>query len=165
MQCLWREIQVTVYIEDQYDDNPNLYTEIAPRLWQGGTHEDDFIESSKFFSPATQIQPFTAVLTLNSRTQPVGWGVKELRFGFTDGPIEKSDVPRILEVSDWAYQQWKGKENVLVRCQAGANRSGLVVALVLMKDGASAEKAIELIQSKRSFALSNSAFVSWLKEI
>jgi hypothetical protein len=54
-------------------------------------------------------------------------------------------------------------ERVLIRCQAGVNRSGLVTALVLMLDGYSAREAIELIRERRAPAvLSNRHFVQWL---
>ena len=141
------------------------YSEIAPRLWQGGTPDAEMIDTSKQFSTADKLHGFTAVLTLDSRSQPMGWSVKELRYGFTDGTIERNEIPKLLELADWAYENWKRGEKVLVRCQAGANRSGLIVAIILMKDGYSADDAIKLIRSKRSFALSNSAFVTFLKEI
>jgi protein-tyrosine phosphatase len=52
---------------------------------------------------------------------------------------------------------------VLVRGQAGINRSGLVTALVLMLDGYGARDALGLIRERRSpFALCNDAFVDWL---
>ena len=104
-------------------------------------------------------------MTLDAQSQPVKWGVKEYRFGIEDGPIEREQIKDILKAADWAYEQWKAKEIVLIRCQAGANRSGLIMALVLMKDGWSAKKAIDHIRLRRSFALSNSAFVAWLNQI
>ena len=153
-------------IEIDYEDEPfELHTEILPRLWQGGTAERDQLHNSKHFSTATKDQPFTSVVTLDAQSQPVKWGVKEYRFGIEDGPIEREQIKDILKAADWAYEQWKTKETVLIRCQAGANRSGLIMALVLMKDGWSAQKAIDHIRLRRSFALSNSAFVAWLKEI
>ena len=153
-------------IEIDYEDEPfELHTEILPRLWQGGTAERDQLHNSKHFSTATKDQPFTSVVTLDAQSQPVKWGVKEYRFGIEDGPIERQQIKDILKAADWAYEQWKAKEIVLIRCQAGANRSGLIMALVLMKDGWSAKKAIDHIRLRRSFALSNSAFVAWLKEI
>ena len=54
---------------------------------------------------------------------------------------------------------------MLIRCQAGANRSGLITAIVLMKDGMSAEVAIAKVRAERKFALSNSDFVKFLLEI
>ena len=152
--------------EIDFEDEPlKLHTEILHRLWQGGTAERDQLHNSKFFSTATKDVPFTSVVTLDAQSQPVKWGVKEYRFGIEDGPIDPTQVKDILKAADWAYEQWKSKETVLIRCQAGANRSGLITALVLMKDGWSAQKAIDHIKSKRSFALSNSDFVGWLNEI
>jgi protein-tyrosine phosphatase len=53
---------------------------------------------------------------------------------------------------------------VLVSCQAGLNRSSLVVASALMLDGMTAGAAIELIREKRSPAcLCNPAFEEWLR--
>jgi protein-tyrosine phosphatase len=50
-----------------------------------------------------------------------------------------------------------------VRCQAGLNRSGLVTALILMKEGFTAQDAINLIRSKRhEDALFNDSFANWL---
>ncbi|HEY7821189.1 MAG TPA: dual specificity protein phosphatase family protein, partial [Acidimicrobiia bacterium] len=52
---------------------------------------------------------------------------------------------------------------VLIRCQAGVNRSGLVSALVLMLDGYRAEEAIALLRQRRSpVVLSNRHFERWL---
>jgi protein-tyrosine phosphatase len=49
-------------------------------------------------------------------------------------------------------------------CQAGLNRSSLVVASALMLEGASAAEAIRLIREKRSSAcLCNPAFEGWLR--
>jgi len=153
-------------IEIDYEDEPfELHTEILPRLWQGGTAERDQLHNSKHFSTATKDQPFTSVVTPDAQSQPVKWGVKEYRFGIEDGPIEREQIKDILKAADWAYEQWKAKEIVLIRCQAGANRSGLIMALVLMKDGWSAQKAIDHIRLRRSFALLNSAFVAWLNQI
>lgn len=56
-------------------------------------------------------------------------------------------------------------DKVLVRCQAGYNRSGLVVALALLELGYSADDAINLIREKRSpHALHNEHFVRYIRE-
>ena len=45
------------------------------------------------------------------------------------------------------------------------NRSGLVVALLLMRDGMSADDAITLIRKKRAeYALDNAHFVDYLRK-
>jgi protein-tyrosine phosphatase len=110
-------------------------------------------------------KPFDVVVSLNSYALPVGWLVKELRFGFADGPLNPQIIEEIEHVAEWAYIQWKKEQRVLVRCEAGLNRSGLVNGLILMKDGMSAEKAIALIRKRRSpYALSNAEFEKYLLE-
>lgn len=141
------------------------YSEILPRLWQGGTPDEEMIDVSNAFSKAVEEHGFTAVVTLDSRSNPVEWAVPELRYGFTDGPVVREELPRILEVADWAYEKWQRGEKVLIRCAAGANRSGLITAIVLMKDGLDPKRAIETIRRKRSYALSNSEFVRLIGEI
>lgn len=48
-------------------------------------------------------------------------------------------------------------------CQAGLNRSGLVTALLLIKEGRAPEDAIDLIRNKRDRdALCNAEFAEWL---
>lgn len=55
-------------------------------------------------------------------------------------------------------------EKVLVRCHAGFNRSGLVVAMTLAQMGFDMDDAIDLIREKRSpNALSNHFFVAYLR--
>ena len=45
------------------------------------------------------------------------------------------------------------------------NRSSLVTSLVLMRDGNTADEAINLLRERRSpYVLSNSHFVNYLKE-
>ena len=54
---------------------------------------------------------------------------------------------------------------VLVHCQAGLNRSGLVTALALMRAGRSSKDAIDLLREKRCDAvLCNPAFHMWLRK-
>lgn len=57
--------------------------------------------------------------------------------------------------------------DVLVHCECGLNRSGVFAALYLMKFFTfSAEKAIETIREKRSFAaLCNPHFDQWLRNL
>lgn len=51
----------------------------------------------------------------------------------------------------------------LVHCEAGWNRSGLLVALALIRDGWFPSTAIQTIRDKRHpMALSNKTFAAWL---
>jgi hypothetical protein len=139
-------------------------SEILPGLFMGGTADDDVVQI-----PAMRRAEFgarheyDAVVTLYAWAQPVPWEVEELRYGFGDGALAGVDLERVVQAARWARERWQAGDRVLIRCQAGLNRSGLVTALVLMLDGYRAEEAIELIRQRRSrWALCNDAFVQWL---
>lgn len=157
-----------------YDDllGANLWDEVLPNLWQGGTHDQDIIGNDTFAKPFVSriayITPedFDTVVTLYQYANPAGWLVKEYRYCVYDAGIELLDKQELFATARFAYDEWKRGKKVLVRCQAGLNRSGLVMALVLMQDGYTAEEAIDLIRSKRNpYALFNKAFVKFLLEL
>jgi hypothetical protein len=139
-------------------------SQIAPGLFMGGTADDDVVHV-----PAPRVANFgvareyDAVVTLYAWAQPVPWEVEELRYGFGDGGLELVDLDRVVRAARWAWERWQSGDRVLVRCQAGLNRSGLVTALVLMFGGHTAADAIRLIRERRSSsALCNTAFERWL---
>jgi protein-tyrosine phosphatase len=73
------------------------------------------------------------------------------------------DLSRLKEAVRFGYNRWQAGDRVLVRCQAGLNRSGLVTALILMRTGLDAESAIRLIRKNRAdIALFNEDYVKWL---
>jgi protein-tyrosine phosphatase len=91
--------------------------------------------------------------------------VKEVRFGFSDGNMTDINPNEDLyELARSAHRDWKAGKRVLIRCAAGWNRSGIVMALVLIRDGYSVEDAINLIREKRCpEALCNTTFANWLR--
>jgi hypothetical protein len=141
-------------------------SEILPGLFMGGTADRDVVHVAArrrydFGGP----RPYDAVVTLYAWAQPVSWEVEELRYGFGDGEIGGVDLDRVIRAAAWAWQRWRAGERVLIRCQAGLNRSGLVTALVLMCAGYTAGDAIRLIRERRSpSALCNASFADWLIE-
>lgn len=146
------------------DQEPKeLHTEILPGFFMGGTADDDTIDYAKPLSTFEHGIPFDAVVTLYSWAQPMPWGIEELRYGFADANMSHVDEDRLHRIAEWAHDRWKEGKRVLVRCQAGMNRSGLVSALVLMRAEYSAEEAIKLLREKRSeVVLFNDAFVDYL---
>ena len=150
-------------LEELNDDLP-LYSKITESLWQGGTEDENTTyRGNKRLPTFGDPKPFDAVVSLCAYTLPVGWHVNELRYAFADGPLEPETVSEIEAVADWAHAKWKNGDRLLVRCQAGLNRSSLVIALILMREGMSAEESITLIRSKRSsFCLSNEHFFEYL---
>ena len=141
------------------------FSEIQVNLWQGGSGESEW-DGSATRPRATihSIEQFESVVTLDSSTPPVGWLTKELRFGFADGEIDPETFEEIERVADWAFLEWRNGKRVLVRCQAGLNRSGLVVGLVLLRSGKKFSEVIDLIRSQRGeYALSNRQFYEYLE--
>ena len=148
--------------DNQYPTEP--FAEILPGLYMGGTADDATVDVSMPLQGLGDPNLFDAVVTLYSWAQPMGWGVEEMRYGFADASVEHFDTERLLRVSRWAFDRWNAGEQVLIRCQAGLNRSGLVTALILMSTGLDAETAIDLIRTNRGeHALCNSEYEAWLK--
>lgn len=157
-----------------------LWNEVTPGLFQGGTDDSDTMgaylrdnSSSGYARIFGQISTgqvtkkhFDTVATLYSAANATAHNVKELRFAFHDGDMSDLDPERdLFFMVREVHADWKNGKKVLVRCQAGINRSGLVTALVLIRDGYSPEDAIRLIRDNRcEAALSNSRFEAWLLE-
>src|SRR3954452_20248123 len=138
-------------------------SEIVPGLFQGGTDDADVVQVAQAGSGFGGNRPYDAVVTLYAWAQPVPWEVEELRYGFGDCDIAMSDTERILRAARWAWRRWTAGDRVLIRCQAGLNRSRLVTTLVLMLEGYEAVSAIALIRQRRSrWCLCNEHFVAWL---
>lgn len=139
--------------------------EILPRLWQGGTEDDDVIGQPTPRGHYRAGYPFDLVVTLYADAQPAPWEVEELRYGFPDSALTPTGIRQAVALSGYAYDRWQAGGRILIRCQAGVNRSGLVMALTLMRAGYPAGEAIALIRARRSPAvLSNRHFTKWLIE-
>lgn len=125
-------------------------SEIVPGLWQGGCPIPGLVLPERF----------SHVVNL--------FGIFEYR---------QDHVPEtsmIVDMSDSIKQNMSIVEpiaqmvsrldgDVLVHCQAGLNRSGVVVARCLMLRGMSAEDAISFVRDHRhQRALNNDHFVEWL---
>jgi hypothetical protein len=150
--------------DDDFDDPP-LYSQISESLWQGGTYYDDTtIRGRKRLPTLNDPKPFDSVVSLCAHSMPFGWLVKEMRYAFADGPAKPELYAEIERLADWAYAEWKDGKRVLIRCQAGMNRSSLVTALVLMRSGLSPEAAIALIRKQRSpYVFSNKDFLDYVE--
>jgi hypothetical protein len=127
----------------------------APHLWQGGC--------------AANIPPgsFDYVLTMDAGVHR-GWPVPDGTVGFL-WDIPDAAVPNVKVLRQWATTVRDlaliANRRVLVRCQAGLNRSGLVVATVLVLHGMDPQEAIDTIRRRRSpYALCNERFAAWIIE-
>jgi protein-tyrosine phosphatase len=139
-----------------------LFNEIATNLFMGGTDDMDVIHFPAKNNERTDL-PFDAIVTMYAYAQPADWKVQEFRYGVPDATIEDIDLDRLKQAVEFGYNRWMAGDRVLVRCQAGLNRSGLVTALILMSTGLDAETAIDQIRTKRAeSALFNEDYVTWL---
>lgn len=146
-----------------YGHNGDLWSEILPGLWMGGTSD----RATLGYSGAPEITNlhFDTVATLYASALPVDWYVKEIRLGFYDHDKVDIDSQDLEQVVSAVHQDWQSGKRVLIRCQAGWNRSGLIMGLVLIRSGIPAQQAIDLIRERRSgSALCNRTFEQFLLE-
>jgi len=142
---------------------PQLYSMIAPNLFQGGTDDLDVIHLAQTNNRPRTDLPFDAIVTMYAWARPADWKVQEFRYGVPDASITDIDLDRLRQAVDFGSDRWKQGDRVLVRCQAGLNRSGLVLALILIKDGLKPAEAIARIRDNRGEdALFNRDFHNWL---
>lgn len=127
-------------------------SEIAPNLWQGGCTNGLVLPENikhivslypwESYTVRHQVITSTAVMMLDATDQ---------------------DMALIRPLAAWVNACRKTGP-VLAHCQAGLNRSSLVVASALMLDGMAPGEAIRLIREKRSPAcLCNPVFETWLR--
>jgi protein-tyrosine phosphatase len=145
-----------------YEPNA-LFNEVAANLFMGGTDDMDVIHFPAKNKTRNDL-PFDAIVTMYAYAQPADWKIQEFRYGVPDAAIADIDLNRLKQAVEFGYNRWMAGDRVLVRCQAGLNRSGLVTALILMSTGLDAETAIEQIRKNRAeLALFNHDYVNWLK--
>lgn len=139
-----------------------LFNEITPNLFMGGTADHDVIHLPASGNKRSDL-PFDAIVTMYAWAQPADWRVQEFRYGVPDAAIADIDLNRLKQAVEFGFNRWQAGDRVLVRCQAGLNRSGLVTALILMLAGYSAQEAINQIRSNRAeIALFNREYERWL---
>ena len=158
--------------QHEIDWNFPLWSEILSGLWLGGTDDFDTIDFTARLVGPRDISKldFDTVVTLYAYARPVDWFVEEMRYAFYDEETASKwsnfDEQALMRAAKFAHEQWKANNKVLVRCQAGINRSGLVMGIVLMLEGYTADQAITLMRTKRSSAvLLNKSFEKYLREL
>lgn len=139
-------------------------SQILPGLFQGGTEDHHVLGGIVPADHHRGDRPFDLVVTLYADAMPAPWGVEEIRFGFWDAHLEDDSVSTVLRIARTAHARWAAGDRVLVRCQAGLNRSGLITALILMCAGYGSGEAIALLRERRSpLALFNKHFERFLR--
>lgn len=141
-----------------------LWTEVYPNLFMGGTDEDDIVGKPEI-EPRITKQDFDTVVTLHAWSNPVDWHVREFRQHFEDGSITEFNESELKFLVDFVNYELDAGKNVLIRCLSGLNRSGLLTTMVLMSRGYSALETINHLRKTRStLVLCNKEYENWLIE-
>lgn len=126
-----------------------LITQVEGNLWQGGVPP---IEVPPYFQFVLSLYPWEKYKVPETTT---------IRREFL---YDSDEVPFIVpELARWVNEKRKIGPT-LVHCQAGLNRSALVVAVALVLEGMSPTEAIMLLRERRSPAvLCNQTFETYVK--
>ena len=131
-----------------------LSTDILEGLYMGGTDE------SGEFIPKIN---YDLVITHYKGSEPYVLTKKEHRLCFPDSTIEFIDLAKLHLVVEDAFAIWKDGGRVLIRCQAGLNRSGLTTAIIPIESGFAPDQAIDFKRAKRSkHALFNHFYTDYI---
>ncbi|WP_436774294.1 protein-tyrosine phosphatase family protein [Yinghuangia sp. YIM S09857] len=141
-------------------DSP--WNEIIHNLWMGG----HFYRSPwGAYEPAIVRNQFDVVVSLHeSDGHGPSPGTEHHCAAIPDDPLTPEQLATVESLATTVRGALREGRRTLVRCQAGYNRSGLVVAQTLVELGYDAPTAIKIIRERRSpFALNNEVFVDYLE--
>lgn len=145
------------YVPDGRKISVPIFSQIEDNLWMGGC-------------PVSGIrldQYFDVILNLYC-CEP--YRVDREKVLYREAPLDDwREIPpldTIVGLAEWVSDRLNEGKRVLVHCQAGLNRSGLITAFTLMMRGRSAEEAIKLLRQKRcELVLCNQEFEKFLMGI
>jgi hypothetical protein len=137
------------------------WNEITPQLWMGG---HDWVDAVGRRRPAVVTDQFEVVISLYVRAgHGPAAGVEHHVAEIPDAPLNAGQLDSVRRLAVTAADAVRTGRTTLVRCHAGLNRSGLVVAQALVELGRPCADAIALIRQRRSpSALNNDVFVTYL---
>lgn len=121
-------------------------TEIVAGVWQSGSPEPG--------------QRWDAVIDLDGGQPPLDDVDCYLRWRIEDGPAPEQAL--LVALADFVRDLRRNGKRTLIHCAGGMNRSALIVAAALIRDGMAPREAVALIRERRPGALSNSEFVTLL---
>lgn len=131
-----------------------IISHVEGNLWQGGTPADAGGVLPAYFKYVLNLYPWEEYVV------PPDTEVRKVRL-FDAGEIP--DIDLLEDLARWVNEK-RALGPTLVHCQAGLNRSALVVALALIEAGRTPTEAVNLLREQRSPAvLCNIAFETWLR--
>jgi protein-tyrosine phosphatase len=148
-------------IESDRSRATNGASRIVPRLWMGPRPPE---------GRALAQAGFDVLVLCAMEYQPSSlWFpyVHVVYAGIDDAVLTDLDRDRAIQASTKILGFMRTGKRVLVTCNQGRNRSGLVVALTLMRMGCTDEQAIQFIRERRHHpdgVLVNPSFVEYLQQ-
>lgn len=149
-----------------YAERP--WDEVIPGLWVGGHHcQFAGAPDGNCFPGDT----FDMVVSLHQHRARNQWEeqfephphIPHYRHKMADADLDPEHHGPLDRLAERIDDVLAGGDKVLVRCQAGINRSALLVALVMLRQGWTADSAISRIREVRSpYALFNRSFTDYL---
>lgn len=127
-----------------------LITNVEGNLWQGGCMHDIALPHQ-----------FDYVLSLYPWEQyKIGPNTVRDEIQMYDSLDQATDQIDLL--AQGVVDRLNNGENVLIHCQAGLNRSGMVTARVLTLMGKTPQEALETVRKRSPLVLCNETFESWV---
>lgn len=140
------------------------WTEIIPGLWIGG-HDYNVSENGQTRrTDAYPMDTFDVVVSMFHRLghEPTG-DTDHYEALFPDGELGPQVLRQAALAASRVADALRMSKKVLVRCQAGLNRSSLVAGMALIDLGFSGEDAVQVIRARRSpWALCNEDYAAAL---
>lgn len=132
-----------------------LITKVTDRLWQGGCEQGLYLPEE--IDLIVSLYPWERYELADHQHR-----IEVRMYDSADHAVDEEVVNQLAVAINIARTSG---HTVLVHCQAGLNRSGLIAARALMLDGMGAEEAIGLLRTQRSPAvLCNPVFDAWLRK-
>jgi len=128
-------------------------SEIVPALWMSGSRAT--LAKGRFDRVVTLCAERHEHVAVPSGSTALSWRILDAQL---DEPEQARAWAR--RISAWMDDG----ETVLVRCAAGLNRSGMVIARTLIERGMDPHEAVMVVRHRRrADALNNPWFVEWLR--
>jgi hypothetical protein len=149
----------------------NGWDEVIPGLFQGGQIRQAPPGSKWSDASANEVrvrEEFDAVFSFFDGDEPRQGPSPEVEhhhYPIPDGALDDAELAEVRGYARVIARKVEAGDKVLVRCQAGYNRSGLVIAFALMELGYDVHEAVDLIRAARGpHALFRLAFLRYLLE-
>ncbi len=141
---------------------PTGWDEVSPGLFVGGHAR---VDADGWTVPVVVTDEFDTVISLYAEDgHGPSDGVEHHYHRMADADLLGADATEVARLARLAADRVRDGRRVLVRCQAGLNRSSLVAALALVDLGLAPQDAIDRIRDGRHLnCLFNRSFVEHVR--